>query len=129
MAYLLDSQVLIWLANEPHKIISSIEDILMQKAEKIYFSHASIWEITIKSKLNKPDFNINAKKLYHHLLHNHYLELPINIKHCLKVYDLPMIHKDPFDRLLIAQAMLENLTFITHDGDILKYDNLKTLRA
>lgn len=129
MAYLLDTQVIIWLAKEPHKVVQSVVDIVMQKSKRIYFSDVSIWEVAIKSKLNKPDFDVNAKALYQNLLKNHFLQLEINVNHCLKVYELPLIHKDPFDRLLIAQAMLEDFTLVTHDSDILKYTDVKTLKA
>lgn len=71
----------------------------------------------------------NTFELYQSLRENNYLELPVLSKHCLTLGNLSLIHNDPFDRLLISQALNEDFTLITHDGNILKYENLKTLKA
>ncbi len=101
---------------------------LLNKKETIYFSTVNIWGIAIKSSLKKPDFAVNLDKLHQQLIYYNYLELPIVSKHCMKVEKLPLYHKDPFDRLLIAQAITENLTLVTHDSLILQYD-IDILRA
>lgn len=129
MAYLLDTHIIIWMANDHQQIVEPVKNVLQKKSETIYFSNVSLWEIAIKSKLGKPNFDVNVQDIYEHLLANQYLELPTYVRHSLKLDELPLIHKDPFDRLLIAQAMVDDLTLITHDSDILKYQGLKTLRA
>lgn len=129
MAYLLDTHIVIWLANEPQKLLENVKFILSQKQEVVYFSSVNLWEIAIKSKLKKTGFDVNIYKLYQYLLKNHYRELPVLAQHCLVLNELPLIHDDPFDRILVAQAIAENLTLITHDGNILKYQGLKMLKA
>ena len=127
MAYLLDTHIIIWLAHSPEKLSETVRQILMDKKQKVYFSTASIWEIAIKSALNKDNFQINATHLYRHLLNNSYLELPITAEQCLKVGELPQIHKDPFDHLLITQAISHNLTLISCDKSIAKYPKVNLL--
>ncbi len=128
MAYLLDTHIVLWLANEPHKLTENVNNLLLNKKETIYFSTVNIWEIAIKSALRKSDFSVDLSKLYQQLIYYNYLELPIVAKHCMEVENLPPYHKDPFDRLLIAQAITENLTLVTHDNLILQYD-IDVLRA
>ncbi len=128
MAYLLDTHIVLWLANEPHNLTDNVKNLLLDKKETIYFSTVNIWEIAIKSSLKKDSFSVNLDKLYQQLIYYSYLELPIVAKHCMQVEKLPLHHKDPFDRLLIAQAITENLTLVTHDSLILQYD-IDILRA
>lgn len=127
MAYLLDTHVVIWLANEPEQLTFDVQHLLMQKHHRIYFSSVNIWEMAIKSNRYQ-DFKVDIKKLYYCLLEYGYEELPVMAKHCFALTTLPRIHHDPFDRLLIAQAMSENLSLITHDSQILKYDTVKTVK-
>lgn len=130
MAYLLDTHVVLWLAYNSRRLTHEIETLLFDKNQTVYFSSVNIWEVAIKSKLGKLDIiGANAKELNSALLENNYLELPVLSKHCLFLEHLPLIHSDPFDRVLIAQAMSENLTLITHDKNILGYPNVKTLNA
>lgn len=128
MAYLLDTHAIIWIANEPERLTHDVQNLLIQKHHKIYFSSVNIWEMAIKINLYKDNFKVDVKKLYRSLLEYGYEELPVMSQHCFALTQLPRIHNDPFDRLLIAQAMIENLTLITHDGNILKYDLVKTLK-
>lgn len=129
MAYLLDTHIVLWLNYEPHKITYELEQILLNKNHKIYFSSVNIWEVAIKSKLGKLDIvGANPKGLYDDLLDGGYDELAVLSKHCIQLENLPFVHRDPFDRLLISQAMSENLTLITYDNCILKYDCVKTLK-
>lgn len=130
MTYLLDTHIVLWLVYEPHKLTHEVNELLYDKKQVIYFSSVNVWEVAIKTKLSKADFRgVQTNELYQSLLENKYLELPVLSQHCLTLDKLPLIHSDPFDRLLISQAISENFTLITHDKDILKYDNLKTLRA
>jgi PIN domain nuclease of toxin-antitoxin system len=119
MKILLDTQLLIFAAegNVPPKAIHYIEN----KANTLLFSSASIWEITIKTGLNRADFSIDPTALYNGLLGAGYEELPIISRHSLTVRSLPTVHKDPFDRILLAQAISEGVTFITTDEILKKY--------
>lgn len=121
MGYLLDTHVVLWLANEPDKLTDDVQAVLLDKQTVIYFSAVSLWEIAIKSALKKANFVVDLPKLYQQLIYYNYLELPVISKYCLQVESLPFHHKDPFDRLLVAQAMSEGLTLITHDKQIWEY--------
>ncbi|MCL2163244.1 MAG: type II toxin-antitoxin system VapC family toxin [Oscillospiraceae bacterium] len=119
MRILLDTQLLIWAAVDklPSKSVRYIDD----KANTLIFSSASIWEATIKSGLNRADFAVDPTALYNGLLGAGYEELPVTSRHALLVRNLPMLHKDPFDRILLAQAASEGITFITADEVLAQY--------
>ncbi len=87
----------------------------------LYFSAASIWEIVIKNGLQRPDFNVDAHLLRRSLIENGYRELPIASQHTLAVAHLPFIHKDPFDRILVAQAGFEGFLLLTMDDRVAQY--------
>jgi PIN domain nuclease of toxin-antitoxin system len=87
----------------------------------LYFSPASIWEIGIKKSLGRSDFRVDPEVLRRGLLDNHYQELPITSLHALAVNDLPPIHKDPFDRMLLAQAKAEGISLLTSDSTFREY--------
>jgi PIN domain nuclease of toxin-antitoxin system len=87
----------------------------------LLFSVASLWEIVIKRGLNRPDFQVDARLLRRGLLDNGYQELPILSEHVVAVDSLPPIHKDPFDRLLVAQATVEGITLLTDDPIVAQY--------
>jgi PIN domain nuclease of toxin-antitoxin system len=85
------------------------------------FSSASMWEIAIKDSLGRPDFRVNARLLRRGLLDNGYLELPITSEHAVAIDGLPPIHKDPLDRLLVAQSLVEGITLLTSDPVVSRY--------
>lgn len=87
----------------------------------LIFSAASLWEIAIKSSLGRPDFLVDARLLRRGLIDNGYEELPIRSEHAVAITTLPPIHKDPFDRLLIAQASVEGITLLTDDATLAGY--------
>lgn len=119
MKLLLDTHMLLWAAagTLPRKAHALFTD----GGNTLYFSAASIWEIGIKKSLGRSDFAVNAEVLRRALLDNQYLELPINSLHSLAVNDLPGIHKDPFDRILLAQAKVEGFPLVTGDKLLQKY--------
>lgn len=130
MGYLLDTHIVIWAIYEPEKITYDVEQILLDRSVPVYFSAVNLWEVAIKAGLGRFDIvGINTNELYQTLKRDLYSELPVLSKHCFVLENLPAVHNDPFDRLLISQAIAEDLTLITHDKDILKYNNLKTLKA
>ena len=85
------------------------------------FSSASLWEIAIKSGLGRDDFQVDARLLRRGLLDNGYGELPVASEHAVAIDGLPPIHKDPFDRLLVAQSMVEGITLLTNDPLVAQY--------
>jgi PIN domain nuclease of toxin-antitoxin system len=118
---LLDTHLLIWAATAPAKLSAAAVGLLEDTENELFFSAASLWEITIKRGLGRPDFQLEPGLLRRGLLDNGYQELPITGLHTLAVEVLPDLHKDPFDRLLIAQATSEGITFITSDGLLAQY--------
>jgi PIN domain nuclease of toxin-antitoxin system len=121
MKLLLDTHILLW-ATEDSPRLSQIARTLMSDPEnELYFSAASLWEVAIKRAQGKADFKVDARILRRALLDNGYLELPVLGDHAVALESLPPIHKDPFDRILIAQAMAEGITLLTVDAEIAQY--------
>lgn len=121
MKYLLDTHLLLWAAGQPEKLSPEARNIIENPANQLLFSVASLWEISIKNSLGRDDFKVNPRLLRRGLLDNGYCELAIAGEHTLSIDTLPTIHKDPFDRLLIAQAMVEGITLVTVDILVAQY--------
>lgn len=121
MKLLLDTHILLWAAAQPEKLSESAQALLADTQNALLFSPASLWEIAIKSGLGRAGFQVNARVLLRGLLDNGYEELPITSKHTIEVEALPPIHKDPFDRILIAQATAEGIRLITADALVAQY--------
>lgn len=122
MKILLDSHILLWLAWDKKENLSpQAVELIDDPTSEIYFSLASLWEIAIKSSLGKPDFDIDVEALEQGLIQVGCRMLAIELPHILKQAQYPFIHRDPFDRLLLAQAEVENIFFMTADTMILKY--------
>lgn len=121
MKLLLDTQMLLWATVWPELLPGEARSLIADMDNELYFSPASLWEVSIKNALNRPDFRVDSRVLRRELLDNGYLELPITGVHTTAIADLPSLHKDPFDRLLISQAKSEGLTLLTADETIAKY--------
>lgn len=121
MRYLLDTHLLIWLASARRRVSATAWTIVDDDANDLIFSASSIWETTIKHALGKPDFTIDPVSLHAGLLRRGFSELTVTAVHGLAVAGLPTIHKDPFDRILIAQARVEDVTLITGDAKMALY--------
>jgi PIN domain nuclease of toxin-antitoxin system len=121
MKLLLDTHLLLWAAGEPGKLTRAAKKLLSDPNNDLLFSAASLWEITIKRSLGRSDFRVEPRLLRRGLLDNGYLELPITSEHALATETLPSVHKDPFDRILVAQAMVEGITLLTVDSLVAKY--------
>ncbi|EIC23556.1 type II toxin-antitoxin system VapC family toxin [Thiorhodovibrio frisius] len=121
MRLLLDTQILLWTAGDSARLPNQTRTVLEAPENLLYFSAVNLWEVVIKLGLGRKDFQVDAHALRRGLLDNGYRELPINSRHTLMVQNLPRIHKDPFDRILIAQAMVEGLTLMTTDDFIVQY--------
>lgn len=121
MKLLLDTHVLLSAAGEPSRLSSTARHLLSDPDNELIFSVAALWEIAIKRTLGRRDFQADAKVLRRGLLDNGYSELPIISDHVVAVERLPPIHKDPFDRLLVAQATVEGITLLTADSVVAQY--------
>lgn len=121
MNLLLDTQVLLWAAGNSRRLTASARKLLNDPANALCFSAASLWEITIKKSLGRADFRVEPRVLRRGLLDNGYAELPITSQHAVGVEGLPDIHRDPFDRLLLAQALHEGLVLVTADAVLASY--------
>jgi len=124
---LLDTHLLLWAAEDSPRLSQVARDFIVDPANERIFSAASLWEIAIKVGLGRSDFNVNPTELRDGLLANDYRELPVSGAHALRTLSLPSIHKDPFDRILIAQAAVDGLTLLTADPLVAKYGG--TIRA
>ena len=121
MNLLLDTQVLLWAAGVSDRLPDEGRTLLEQSETRLVFSAASIWEIAIKSGMGRPDFRVDPHLLRRGLLENSYTELPVTGAHAVAVTLLPPLHKDPFDRILIAQAQVEGITLLTADKVVGRY--------
>ena len=121
MTLLLDTHLLLWAAGDPRRLSSKAQDLLGDPATELMFSTASIWEVVIKNVLGRSDFCVDPQQLRNGLIQNDYSELEIRSEHTLAVGSLPPIHKDPFDRILIAQAQVESVTLLTSDNEVAGY--------
>jgi PIN domain nuclease of toxin-antitoxin system len=118
---LLDTQLLLWAAGQPEKLPAEAKALLEAPDNELLFSAASVWEITIKKGLGREDFRVEPRVLRRGLLDNGYVELPITSQHAVGVDGLPALHRDPFDRLLVAQAQSEGIMLITTDPQVAEY--------
>lgn len=114
MKLLLDTHMLLWAA--AGTLPKKAESLVGDANNTLYFSSASIWEIGIKKSLGRKDFRVDPEVLRRGLLDNEYNELCITSLHALAVNDLPMLHQDPFDRMLLAQAKSEGISLLTSDS-------------
>ena len=121
MKLLLDTHVLIWAAGFPERLPPAARDLIADTGNELFFSAASLWEVAIKSALGRDDFAVDARLLRRGLLDNGYNELPVASAHAVAIDGLPPIHKDPVDRLLVAQSMVEGITLLTADDRVGQY--------
>lgn len=121
MKLLLDTHLLIWAAGDAKKLSKTARTLIEDRDNDIAFSAVSIWEIAIKYALEKPDFNVDPHLVRRGCLDNGMTELAMTSDHAIIVATLPHIHNDPFDRLLVAQAMAEGIELLTADKTIARY--------
>jgi len=118
---LVDTHLLLWAASQPSRLSPAARALLGDTGKQPYFSAACLWEIVIKGALGRRDFAVDASRLRRGLIDNGYLELPIAGTHTLAVASLPVVHRDPFDRIQIAQARIEGMLFLTSDVTLADY--------
>jgi PIN domain nuclease of toxin-antitoxin system len=121
MKLLLDTHLLLWAAGQPNRLSVAARKLINGPANKLLFSAASIWEVAIKRGLGRSDFQADPRLLRRGLLDNGYGEVPVLSDHVVAIESLPPIHKDPFDRLLVAQATVEGITLLTADSVVAQY--------
>jgi len=118
---LLDTCIVLWAAGEQEKLSESACNLLTMPENTLFFSAASMWEIVIKKGLGREDFRVDPHRLRKMLIVHGYTELSVTAEHALGVAALPWLHRDPFDRLLIAQARAEGMSLVTSDSAIIQY--------
>ena len=121
MRLLLDTHILIWAASEPERLSRTAASVIEDVSNEIVFSAVSLWEIAIKTGRGRDDFQVDAGLFRRNLFDNGYTEIAVTGAHATALANLPPLHKDPFDRMLVAQAMIEGLTLVTADPAVAKY--------
>jgi PIN domain nuclease of toxin-antitoxin system len=121
MKLLLDTHLLLWAAGDSARLSRKARSLINDSENELLFSAASLWEVSIKRGLGRKDFSVDPRLLRRGLLDNSYLELSIAGVHVVAVDTLPAVHKDPFDRILVAQAMVEGVVLLTNDSLLANY--------
>lgn len=121
MKLLVDTHLLLWAAGAPERLSPAARALIEDGGNKLLFSPASLWEIAIKRALERTDFNVDPRLLRRGLVDNGYEELAITGEHAVAVADLPSLHKDPFDRILVAQAVVEGVPLLSADRQLVGY--------
>ena len=124
MRLLLDTHIFIWCVDDDPKLSGNAWSMI-ETADAVYVSSASLWEATIKHQLGK--FSIEPGRLAAAVAATGFLELPISLRHAVAVGRLPALHRDPFDRMLLAQAISEPLHLLTADAQLVAYSELVRL--
>ena len=122
MKFLLDSHILLWWLNDDERLPEKAQHLIKKPENDVYVSHFSLWEIQIKIMTGKLRADLDA--IIKQLPANNFVELPSRTSHIITLSQLPMHHQDPFDRMLIAQAISEPLHLITHDKNVAFYSDL-----
>ncbi len=121
MRLLLDTHVLLWTIAESRRLPAAARALIGEPDNELTFSAASLWEVAIKAGRGRDDFRIDVSSLRRSLFDNEYAELPMTGAHAVALGSLPPLHRDPFDRMLVAQAIVEGLTLVTSDSSVAKY--------
>lgn len=121
MRLLLDTHILLWAAGQDDRLSPAARRLIERPGNEVVFSAASLWEVALKRQGGKSDFAAEPAVLRRTLLDSGYVELPITGIHVAATSALPPIHKDPFDRLLLAQALTEGMTLVTADKVLSRY--------
>lgn len=122
MAYLLDTHTFLWFAAGDEQLPDPIKKLISDLNTICFISSVSMWEITIKKQLGKLQLNLSLQELYNFAERNQIELIHINATHLDTLMELPNYHRDPFDRLIISQAISENLTIISKDEGFKQYD-------
>jgi PIN domain nuclease of toxin-antitoxin system len=115
---------LLWSVASSRRLPKGARALILDAANEVFYSAASVWEVAIKSALRRRDFRADPKVLGRALAHSGFCELPVTATHAARVGDLPPVHRDPFDRLLVAQSLTEPMTLLTNDAILVGYGPL-----
>jgi PIN domain nuclease of toxin-antitoxin system len=121
MRLLLDTQLLLWAAGPIERLSPQTRDLINDPENELSFSVANIWEVAVKYGRGREDFQIDPRLLRRGLLDNGYQELMVTGEHAVAVAGLPPIHRDPFDRMLVAQSIVEGIMLLTADPVVAQY--------
>lgn len=121
MRALVDTQLLLWAAEKPERLSTAAFELITSASNELNYSLVSLWEVAIKASLRRSDFEVHPAVLNRGLSANGYRELAIRAEHIVALIGLPLFHKDPFDRMLVAQAAVEGLTLLTADAALSRY--------
>jgi PIN domain nuclease of toxin-antitoxin system len=121
MKLLLDTHILLWSISESRRLSASARELLGRTESQLVFSVASLWEVAVKTAQGKIGFRVDVSVMRRNLIENGYEELAVTGAHVAGLAGLPTIHKDPFDRMLVAQALVEGVTLITSDATVALY--------
>jgi PIN domain nuclease of toxin-antitoxin system len=124
---LVDTHLLLWVVASSRRLPRDARTLILDAANEVFYSAASVWEVAIKSTLRRQDFRANPTVLVRALAHSGFSELPVTAAHAVRVASLPAIHRDPFDRLLVAQSLAEPMTLLTNDAVLRGYGPLVQL--
>ena len=123
MNLLLDTRVALWAITDSPKLPHKARELIASPRTNVWVSAASIWEISIKHSLGRGDMPISGQDALRYFLESGYRLLPIEPEHAVAVEDLPAHHNDPFDRMLVAQALVEPMRLMTHDAMVALYSD------
>src|SRR3990170_5773497 len=124
---LLDTHLLLWSVASSRRLPKGARSLILDAANEVFYSAASVWEVAIKSALRRRDFKANPTVLVRALAQSGFSELPLTAAHAARVAGLPAIHRDPFDRMLVAQSLAEPMTLLTNDAVLVRYGPLVQL--
>ena len=123
MNLLLDTHVALWAIADSPKLPLKARELIASPRTNVWISTASIWEIAIKYSLGRGDMPISGQAALRYFLESGYRQLPIEAEHAVAIEDLPAHHSDPFDRILVAQALVEPMRLMTHDATVALYSD------
>jgi PIN domain nuclease of toxin-antitoxin system len=118
---LLDTHLLLWSVASSRRLPKGARSLILDAANEVFYSAASVWEVAIKSALRRRDFMANPTVLVRALAQSGFSELPVTAANAARVARLPAIHRDPFDRMLVAQSLAEPMTLLTNDAALVRY--------
>ena len=121
MNLLLDTHIALWAITDDRKLSSKARDLILAPRATVWISACSLWEISIKHGLGRGDMPVSAQAALDYFRQAGYRFLPIELDHVLAIEALPPHHQDPFDRLLVAQALVEPMRLVTHDATVARY--------
>lgn len=127
MRVLVDTHLLLWAVASSRRLPKEARSLILEAANEVFFSAASVWEVAVKSTLRRRDFRANPTVFVRALAQSGFSELPVTAAHAARVVGLPAIHRDPFDRLLVAQSLAEPMMLLTNDAVLVGYGPLVQL--